>query len=337
MPVARPILSDVARIAGVSAMTVSNVINGKANVAEATRARVLAAAAEVGYVPNLAARGLARGRTNLVGVVSHDLTVQYAWSIVQGITNELADSGAELLLSATYQDASREVDRIRFLTSGLVDGVILIAPALETDALEVLATSRVPAVLVDPRRLDTPLPRVTADHYAGALLAVESLLSRGHRRIGIVDGDPSFDSARERHRGFVDALARAGIPADDTLAAPGYFTQAGGFEAGLALLDRPSPPTAIFATADVTALGVIDAARALGLDVPGDVSVVGFDDIPQAAQSYPALTTVRQPLEEMGHMAVRMVNALVDGTRDESDLVVLPTNLVERNTVADRT
>ncbi|WP_223692043.1 LacI family DNA-binding transcriptional regulator [Leifsonia poae] len=334
MSLSRPVLTDVARIAGVSPMTVSNVMNGKAVVAESTRRKVLDAAESIGYVPNIAARGLARGRTNLIGVISHDLTVQYAWSIVQGITNELADEGVELLLSVTYQDASREVERIRFLTSGLVDGVILIAPALEPEALTVLASSRVPAVVIDPRRLDVPLPRVIADNYAGARSAVDHLTSLGHRRIAIIDGDASFDSAAERHRGYADGLLAAGITPDPALTAVGDFTQSRGFAAALELLDQPLPPTAIFATADVSAMGAVDAARSLGLDVPRDLSVVGFDDIPQSAQSFPALTTVRQPLEVMGHRAVRMLIDLIDGGAATPDPVRLPTELVVRETVS---
>lgn len=334
MSVSRPVLTDVARIAGVSPMTVSNVMNGKVGVAEGTRRKVLEAAESIGYVPNIAARGLARGRTNLIGVISHDLTVQYAWSIVQGITTELADGGIELLLSVTYQDASREVERIRFLSGGLVDGIILIAPALEDDALAVLATAKIPAVVIDPRALDVALPRVIADNYTGARSAVEHLVSLGHTRIAIIDGDPSFESSAERHRGYLDGLTAAGITPDPDLMAEGDFTQGLGFSATLELLRQDSPPTAIFATADVSATGAIDAARSLGVEVPRDLSIIGFDDIPQAALSFPALTTVRQPLEEMGHEAVRMLVALIEGGSAETTVVVVPTALVERDTVA---
>jgi LacI family transcriptional regulator len=332
--VSRPVLGDVARLAGVSAMTVSNVMNGKPGVAEPTRKRVLDAAAVVGYVPNLAARGLARGRTNLIGVISHDLTVQYAWEIVRGITDQLADIGLEILISATYQDASRELERVRFLTTGLVDGLILIGPVLEAETLQALKTATTPSVIVDPRKIDVDHPRVFVDNYAGARAAVDHLISLGHTRIGLLEGDPTFDSSQKRRRGYEDALSAASIPLDPELYGVGDFTQSGGFVGTTALLDLVNRPTAIFATADVSAMGAIDAARARGLEVPADLSVVGFDDVPQAQVSFPALTTVRQPLEDSGRQAVQMLLRLIAGESLEKDFIELPTTLTLRDTVA---
>jgi LacI family transcriptional regulator len=330
--VSRPVLGDVARLAGVSAMTVSNVMNGKQGVAEATRKRVLDAAAVVGYVPNLAARGLARGRTNLIGVISHDLTVQYAWEIVRGITDQLAEVGLEILISATYQDASRELERVRFLTNGLVDGVILIGPVLEAETLESLKTASTPSVIVDPRKLDLDHPRVFVDNYGGARAAVDHLIALGHTRIALLEGDPTFDSSRERRRGYEDALAAASIGRDPQLYGRGDFTQSGGFTATMGLLELPDRPTAIFATADVSAMGAIDAARARGLDIPSELSVVGFDDIPQAQVAFPALTTVRQPLEDSGRQAVQLLLQLIAGEPLAEDFIELPTTLVLRET-----
>lgn len=332
MPITRPVLADVARLAGVSAMTVSNVMNGRTGVAEATRERVLVAADQVGYVPNLAARGLVRGRTNLVGVISHDLTVQYAWEIVRGISDALADEGLEVLISATYQDATRELERVRLLSTGLVDGLILIGPVLEEETLQALLASRVPCVVIDPRSLATPLSCIVVDNYDGARTATAHLVNLGHERIGLIAGDPAHDSAAERRRGYVDALAAAGIEPDESLEAVGYFTQAGGFAAALHLLGLEHPPTAMFATADLSAMGAIDAARSRGLAVPGDLSVVGFDDIPQAAQSFPPLTTVRQPLEECGRAAVAILQAQIAGDAVAGTRMELATALVVRDT-----
>ncbi|WP_223692035.1 LacI family DNA-binding transcriptional regulator [Leifsonia poae] len=335
MPITRPVLADVARLAGVSAMTVSNVMTGKPGVAAATRQKVTAAADELGYVPNVAARGLARGRTNLIGVLSHDLTVQYSWEIVRGITDELAEAGLEILISATYQDSSRELERVRFLSSGVVDGLLLIGPVLDAETSDAIAAAAVPAVIVDPRLLHSSLPNISADNHGGALAATRHLIAKGHRRIGIIEGDPEFDSSRERRRGYLDALDEAGIRSDDSLAIAGDFTQAGGFAAATELLDLAQPPTAIFATADVSAMGAIDAARSRGMDVPRNLSVVGFDDIPQASVAFPALTTVRQQLEKSGREAVRLLIRLIEGVPSQPALSVeLPTTLIERETVA---
>lgn len=334
--VSRPVLGDVARLAGVSAMTVSNVMNGKQGVAETTRKRVLDAAAAVGYVPNLSARGLARGRTNLIGVISHDLTVQYAWEIVRGITDQLAEVGLEILISATYQDASRELERVRFLTTGLVDGLILIGPVLEAETFDALKAASTPSVIVDPRKLDVDHPRVFVDNYGGARAAVDHLIALGHTRIALLEGDPTFDSSRDRRRAYEDALAAASIPLDPQLYGRGDFTQSGGFTATMGLLELPERPTAIFATADVSAMGAIDAARARGLDVPNELSVVGFDDIPQAQVAFPALTTVRQPLEDSGRQAVQMLLQLIAGEPLAEDFIQLPTTLVLRETAVPR-
>jgi LacI family transcriptional regulator len=328
---ARVTLADVAAEAGVSPMTVSNVVNERPGVSEATRKRVLEVASAMGYVPNLSARGLARGRTNLVGVVTHDLTSQYALEIVRGIADELAVAELEALISATYQNSARERERVAFLTQDIVDGLIMIAPVLEPETLELLQSRNRPTVVVDPRRIDIDLPRVTADNYHGTRAATEHLIELGHTRIAYIAGDPDFDSSSNRLRGYNDALRIAGIDVDERLIVQGDFSRASGAHLAAGLLADDSP-TAIIAAADVMALGAIDAARAAGLRVPTDVSVVGFDDIPQAEESFPKLTTVRQPLHEMGQTGARMLLSLIDGKRPLLEHVEFPTSLVKRAT-----
>jgi LacI family transcriptional regulator len=330
---ARVTLADVAAEAGVSPMTVSNVVNERPGVSEATRKRVLEVASAMGYVPNLSARGLARGRTNLVGVVTHDLTSQYALEIVRGIADELAAAELEALISATYQNSARERERVAFLTQDIVDGLILIAPVLEPETLEVLQSRNRPTVVIDPRRIDIDLPRVTADNYHGTRAATEHLIELGHRRIAYIAGDPDFDSSSNRLRGYYDALRLAGIEVDDRLIVQGDFSRASGAHLAEALLAKEQP-TAIVAAADVMALGAIDAARAAGVGVPADVSVVGFDDIPQAEESFPKLTTVRQPLHEMGQTGARMLLSLIEGKRPLLENVEFATTLVVRATTA---
>jgi LacI family transcriptional regulator len=329
----RVTIAQVAEEAGVSAMTVSNVLNDRPGASDETRRRVLEAAQRLGYQPNLAARNLKSGRTGLIGVMILDLTAQYGLEIVRGIAEELAAEERELLINATYQDAAREKDRIEFLSRGLVDGVIMIAPVLEDDTLDLLHRTNLPCFVVDPRRIGTHLPRVTVDNYSGVRAGTQHLIDQGHTKIAYIRGVPDMDSSGLRYQGFRDAIQLAGLTVDERLVAESDFTYAQGFRLASALIAEHRP-TALVAGADLIALGAVDAARASGLSVPGEFSVVGFDDLPQAAQSFPGLTTVRQPLHEMGQVAARALLSMVEGHPLVTDHIQLPTELVIRGTTA---
>ena len=329
----RPVLADVARAVGVSAMTVSNVLNDRPGASEETRRRVRAAAHRLGYTPNRVAQSLTIGRTSVMGLVVHDLTVQYATELVSGVADELAESGCELLISATYQDASREAQRIERLAAGSVDALILVAPVFGDESVAALEEFTAPVVVLDPRRASTcEYPNVVADNYGGARSGTEHLLRLGHRRIGFIGGDKSFESAAQRQDGHLDAVCLSDADTDPELVADADFSWFGGFEAGHRLLGLDDRPTAVMAACDVAALGAIDAARALGLSVPGDLSVVGFDDVPSASQSFPKLTTVRQPLREMGATSARMALGLARGQELPTRRVRFDTDLVVRDT-----
>ena len=329
----RVTIAQVAEEVGVSAMTVSNVLNGKPGASDETRRRVFEVAERLGYQPNISARNLKAGRSGLIGVLTLDLTTQYGLEIVRGIADELAAAEREMLINATYQDAAREMDRIEFLSRGMVDGVLMIAPVLESETVELLRRKNVPCVVIDPRRQDVALPRVIVDNYDGMRAGTEHLLRLGHTRIGYIRGDSDMDSSSIRFQGFSDALNLAGIGMDPRLVVDCDFTYAHGFRAASALIAEHRP-TAIAAGADLIALGAVDAARALGLSVPTEFSVLGFDDLPQASQSFPGLTTVRQPLHDMGQTAARALLSLLDGQRLLLDRMQLPTELVLRGTTA---
>ena len=329
----RVTVAQVAEEAGVSAMTVSNVLNGRPGASEETRRRVLEAAERLGYQPNLSARNLKAGRTGLIGVMTLDLTGQYGLEIVRGIADELASDEREMLISATYQDAVRERDRAQFLARGLVDGVLMVAPVLEDDTMRVLRRTGLPCVVIDPRRADVPLPRVTADNYGGMRRAAQHLLDLGHTRIAYIRGNPDLESSELRYKGFHDALRLAGVDVDERLVAESDFTYTQGFRIASALIAEHRP-TALIAGADLIALGAVDAARACGLRVPDELSVVGFDDLPQAAQTFPALTTVRQPLHDMGKLAARMLLSLIDGRPLLMENMQMPTELIVRGTTS---
>lgn len=327
----RVTLASIAEATGVSVMTVSNVLNGRPGASPATRRRVAKVAQELGYIPSAAARNLKGGRTGLIGVLA-DIE-PYALEVVRGIVDELDSTEYELLISASHHGTGREHDRIEFLTRGVVDGVVLLAPALEERTVELLATRGGAVVIVDPRKFDIPLPRVVVDNYEGMRRATEHLTALGHTRIGYLSGVWHFDSSRARHSGYADAMRLAGLRVPPELTAVCDFTYASGFASAATMLETERP-TAILAGADVLALGAMDAARSKGLSVPRDVSIVGFDDLPEASRSYPGLTTVRQPLHDMGQLAARSVLSQLSGTGPLMERMLFSTSLIIRGSTA---
>ncbi|MFF4835458.1 LacI family DNA-binding transcriptional regulator [Streptomyces sp. NPDC001315] len=332
MPTPRVTIAQVAAEAGVSAMTVSNVVNARPGASEATRQRVLQVAKRLGYTPPSARNGK-RGRTGLIGVLTLDLTAQYSLEIVRGIAQEVADDERELLLRACL-DAIHERDRIAAFAGGLVDGLLLIAPVLDPDTAQEIQAGDLPVVVIDPRRLDLRLPRVTVDNYDGGRAGTHHLIEAGHRRIAYIRGEDDHESTELRYRGYADALRLAGIQPDPALVASSNFNHQGGVYAATKLLTAEQRPTAIVAGADLIALGALSAARTLGLSVPDDLSIVGFDDLPQAAHSAPPLTTVRQPLQEMGRAGTRALMSLIAHQPLATDDIRLATKLVLRGTTA---
>ena len=331
MPTPRVTIAEVAAEAGVSSMTVSNVLNSRPGASGATRQRVLEVADRLGYTPPTARNGK-RGRTGVVGVLTLDLSAEYSLEIVRGIAAEIADDERELLVNVAV-DAIRERDRIGSFAKGLVDGLLLIAPVLEPDTVQEIQEGDLPVVVIDPRRLDLPLPRVTVENYEGVRAATEHLLQLGHRRIAYIRGEDDHGSTEQRYRGYADALLLAGVKPDPDLVRRASFSRLGGLQAATDLL-RAHRPTAVVAGADPIALGVIDAARAAGLSIPEDLSVVGFDDLPQAARNDPPLTTVRQPLYEMGRAGARALLSLIAGQPLPTDGIRMATTFVPRASTA---
>jgi len=326
----RILLADVAARAGVSMMTVSRVLNNRPGVSADTRERVLQAAHAAGYVPHVPARGLASGRTGMLGVVLANLSDTYYSEILQGAVMEAEAQGCRLILHLTGTSDAREIAQVTTLLGGSVDGLLLVLPRAADHYIATVAQKRFPCVLVDHRMLDTPLPAVRSANRAGGVVATQYLLGLGHRCIGFVTGDMGYGCSAERLEGYRAALLEAGIAPDARYVQYGDWTQESGRQAAEALLRLDPRPTAIFASNDLEALGVYEAARAAGLHVPGQLSVMGFDDRLEARQAYPRMTTVRQPLAAMGGRAVQMVLALVSGQPLPEPVVELPTELVVR-------
>jgi len=332
----RVTIRDIADLAGVSVATVSRVVNGRDDVSDDTRLLVRRIIREHGYVANRNTRGLsARPGGLVVGVLVPLLHRMYFSAILAGAAEALYEQNMRLMLAPTQHEHQREISLLERLMHGMSDGALLILPDESSEELEGLLDRGYRYVVVDPRKpLAERIPSVSAAHTSGADQAMQHLLGLGHRRIAAVTGPPGWAATDCRRRGYHAALAGAGIMPDPALEVEGDFEIAGGFKAGDYLFELRDPPTAIFAFNDNLAVGVIQAARARGLRVPEDVSEVGFDDLEYATVVTPPLTTIRQPLAEMGRTAVSMLVRLLERQRFEALHVELGTRLVVRDSTA---
>jgi LacI family transcriptional regulator len=330
----RRTIRQIAELAGVSIATVSRVLNGRGDVSDETRDLVTRVIRENGYTANRSARGLSGGRTGLVGVLVPLVFPAYFSAIVAGAAEALSQRDLQIVLSPTGHEHDREVSVIDRL-HGLTDGALIILPEESSEELVRLLDGGYRFVVLDPLMpLDERIPSVSAAHTSGADQAMTHLLALGHRRIAQINGPSGWVATEDRRRGYRGALAAAGILPDPALEIEAEPEIGPGRDAALYLLDLPDPPTAIFAFNDNIAIGAIQAARERGVRVPDDLSIVGFDDVEYAAIVTPALTTVRQPLAEMGRTAVSLLNRLLDGHGVETLHVELATRLVVRDSTA---
>lgn len=333
-PANRMTIRQIAELAGVSIATVSRVLNGRDDVAPETREAVRKIIREHGYTANRSARGLSAGRTGLVGVLVPMVFPAYFAGILAGAAEALSERGLQIVLSPTGGEHDREVSLLDRL-HGLTDGSLIILPEESSDELERFVDEGYHFVVVDPLMpLDDKIPSVSAANTSGADQAMRHLLELGHRRIAQITGPAGWVATEERRRGYRAALAAAGILPDPALEIEATPEIDSGREAGEYLLGLPDPPTAIFAFNDNTAIGAVEAARERGLSVPGDLSVVGFDDVEHATIVTPKLTTVRQPLAEMGRTAVSLLSRLLERQRFETLHIELATRLVVRESTA---
>lgn len=329
-----PTIYDVAREAGVSYSTVSRTLTGYEFVRVSTREKVLRAAEKLGYVPNQQARGLAGGRSNMIGALVPGLNNSYITEILRGIDEELSNSDYNLLLYTTHRRHGKESTYAATITNSGAEGLLLVVPLTPVSYLAALRDQDFPYVLIDQSDPTAESTTVNTTNWQGAYEATAYLIELGHRRIGFVAGLAGLSSAVERLRGYKHALADHGIPLHDALIAEGGFTERGGFDATQTLLALAEMPTAIFAANDLSATGVIEAIRQRGLRVPQDISVIGFDDIPQASLTYPKLTTVRQPLDQMGREAVILLLEQIEQPGGEKRQITLETSLILRDSCA---
>jgi LacI family transcriptional regulator len=331
----RATIREIAELAGVSIATVSRVVNGREDVSPETRELVQAIVRERGYTTNRSARGLSAGRTGLIGATVPLVHAAYFSFFLSGAAEALYEQDMRLVLCPTMHEHDREVSLLERLMQGTTDGAVIILPEESSDELERLLNHGYRFVVIDPLLpLSERIPAVSAAHTAGADQAMTHLLSLGHTRIAAITGPTGMKATTDRLRGYYAGLAAAGIMPDPELEIVGNFEISGGVAGAAQLLDLADPPTAIFAFNDNMAIGAMQTARARGLTVPDDLSIVGFDDLEEAEIVTPALTTIRQPLAEMGRIAVSLLIRLLDNQRLEALHVELGTRLVVRESTA---
>lgn len=326
---------DIAREAGVSQPTVSRALRGDPRVAPATVALVEATAVRLGYVPDAAGRMLRTRRTGAVAIVVADIANPFYPQLVEALHEQLARAGYRSVLLNERTDETGRHGLAALTRGGVVDGAIVATATSDDRARELLAGESVPVVQVVREVEGAERDAIVADNRGGAALVAELLVGLGHRRIGRLAGPADASTTRERDAGLVAALERLGAPADPALRREGEYSHGAGYEGCRALLGLERPPTAIFCGNDVIALGALDAARSLGVSVPGELSLVGFDDITMAGWESFRLTTVRQPIAAMAAAAVRTLAGRIEGG-DEAppQRQVFATELIERATTA---
>jgi LacI family transcriptional regulator len=326
-----PTIYDVAREAGVSYTTVSRALSGYEFVKPSTREKVLQAAEKLGYVPNQQARSLAGGRSNLIGVLVPALSNSYISEILRGIDEELAKSNYNLILYTTHRHHGKESTYAAKIMNGAAEGLLLVVPLISTSYLDALRQQDFPYVLIDQSDETEKSLVVSGTNCKGAYEATRYLIELGHRRIGFISGLAGLNSTAERLKGYKAALRDHGIPLRDELIAEGSFRESGGYAAAQKLLTLTETPTAIFAANDLSAFGAIEAVRQRGWRIPEDMSVIGFDDIPQASNVYPKLTTVHQPLAQMGREAVSLLLERIEDPTQGMCQAILETQLILRD------
>lgn len=335
-------ITQVAEAAGVSPATASRVLsNSSYPVRDETREKVLEAARALDFRPNLLARALATSRTGIVAVIVHDISDPYFAEIVRGVEDAAHAEDFQILVSSSDRNPDRELEVLELMLAYNVDGVMMAGGSLSDERYEhecgrLFATFTEEGrgvVLLGPHQVDAP--RVSIDNEEASARMTRHLADLGHRRIGYIDGPRLLSTTHVRANGYRRGLEEAGLDHDPGLVVSGGFTSDGGSAATAALLDRYPDLTAVFASSDLMALGALSQLRHRGLDVPGDVSVAGFDDITAARYTAPPLTTVAVPMRQLGEDGFHILTRILKG--DDVEPVTLPTRLMLRDSTAPPT
>ncbi|MCS7287249.1 MAG: LacI family DNA-binding transcriptional regulator [Anaerolineae bacterium] len=332
-----PTIEDVAKKAGVSRSTVSRVINNHPHVKPEVREHVWKIIRELNYQPHAVARSLAKRHTNVIGlIIPQAVTVIFTDpffpTVIRGISDACNSYGYYLMLALFSSSQEQTGLYNRFICSGHLDGVIISSTVVDDPLIPRLLEDKVPFVLIGRYPDDPRVNYVDADNIAGAQMAVDYLLRLGHRRVATITGPLRYIAARDRYEGYKQALQKRGLPVDERLVAESDFSESGGYQAMKELLRWE--PTAVFVASDAMAVGAMRAIREAGLRIPEDISVIGFDDHEIASYTTPPLTTVRQPIYRLGSTAAATLIDIVEGRVEAPQHLVLPTELILRQTCA---
>jgi LacI family transcriptional regulator, repressor for deo operon, udp, cdd, tsx, nupC, and nupG len=324
-------ISDVAKLANVSTATVSRVLSNSGNVKKETTEKVLEAIQKLNYQPNMLARQLRKLETKTILVVVPDITNTFFSKVLRGIEHVAIENDYQVLLGDTGNNIERERGYLNILRQRKADGMILLTARLESHLLEEIA-SEFPVVLACEYLEGSTIPTVSIDNISSARKATEYLINLGHRRIGFISGPLNVILSRDRLKGFRQAMAQHNIPIESFLVQEGDFSFESGYNMMMKFLALDQPPTAVFASNDEMAIGAIKAIKSKGLRVPDDISVVGFDDIQFASIYEPALTTISQPMFEIGKKAMELLIKLMNKDKLEKSQYILEDQLVIRET-----
>lgn len=334
----RVTISDVADRAGVSPMTVSRVINGEANVRQSTRDAVNAAIRELGYAPNKAARSLASATQVQIGLLYTNPSSAYLSAMLLGVLEQARQSDTQVVV-VECDIGSDAIDAIRKMMKDGVDGILLPPPLSDSlDALRLLAQANMPVVTIGTQRIEEGIPSVSIDDHRAAYEMTRHIISLGHTRIGFIIGSPEQLASELRLNGFRKAMAEAGLEVAEALVVRGRFSYRSGLEAAERLLALSPRPTAIFASNDDMAAATVATAHRHRIDVPGDLSVCGFDDTLLATTIWPEITTIRQPITDMSHTAIELLGRSIRSRRaglvEECQHLTLDFELIRRQSDA---
>lgn len=327
-------IKDIAQIAGVSPSTVSRALNDSPLIREETKARIREIAAALGYERNELARGLVKGASGALGLLVPDITNPFFAEITKGVEEVARERGFGVVLCTTENEPAREEEYIKLLRRKRVDGLVIATATLDDPHLLELQRFRIPFVLVSRLAEKVEAPFVVVDDRKGGRLAVEHLVSLGHKKIGFIGGPANVHSSLERMQAYREVLAEYKLPFYRKWVTFASFTQEAGRTIGKVMLSAKDRPTAIFAANDLIALGVMEAAEDLGLRIPEDLSLVGYNNIAYAALPRIQLTTVAQPMREMGRIAAEFVIDVLEGKREPRLSLRLEPTLIIRRTTA---
>lgn len=330
-------IKDVAKLAGVSKATVSRVLNNSKYVSPEVHERVVKVIEETGYKPSSIARSLVSKETKLVGLLIPDVSNPFYSELVKGMVEVANKYNYNILLCNSFFHVDKEVEFLRILLEKEVDGIIFMTNEITDEHREFFEKYHKPTITVNRKFWGFDIPNVDIDNFSAAYDATKYLIELNHRRIAIIRAPESDETAGvERFEGYARALKDAGIPLNESLVKEGNFKALSGYKAMKELLNLNNPPTAVFCVNDEMACGAVKCVMEKGLGVPEDISVMGFDDVPLASMFIPSITTIKQPIYEMGALSMELMYKMIKGEDVEVKTYVLPHQLVVRDSTKER-